>query len=116
MRKPVKIKFQNGINRAIALNEILNELTGDYEFVETNEPDFILFGPYGNDIPPKGNYTRIGYFCENITPDFSICDWAFGVPAETEFNNPNYKRIQWPNLDPHTLVKPLDYAAREILA
>lgn len=116
MHKVIKIKFQNGITKGIALNEILNELTHEYEFVESDEPDFVLFGPYGNQVPPKGAYTRIGYFCENITPDFSSCEWAFGVPAESEFDNPAYRRIQWHNLNPNALVKEPDYDTGRVLA
>lgn len=106
MRKIVKIKFQNGITYEIALREILGDLTDLYEFVDSTEPDFIVFGPYGNDIPKPGVYKRIGYFCENIRPDLTICEWAFGVPREEEINHPRYKRIQWHGLDPAVFLKP----------
>nr|WP_294794355.1 glycosyltransferase family 10 [uncultured Mucilaginibacter sp.] len=74
----------------------------------------IIFGPYGNDIPAQGNYTRVGYFCENITPDLSICEWAFGVPYVNEINNDRYRRIQWHGTDPNILVKPASYDPDEI--
>jgi len=105
MKKSINIKFQNGITYQMAVDEIFSELHGDFEFIESNQPDFILFGPYGNDIPAKGNYTRIGYYCENITPDLSNCEWAFGIPSEDKVNDPRYRRIQWHNLDPKDLVK-----------
>lgn len=108
MKTDIKIKFQNGITYQTAISEILNELTEEYNFIETDDPAFILFGPYGNDIPLKGNYTRIGYFCENIKPDLSICEWAFGIPREQEINNPKYKRIQWHGLNPQELIKNLN--------
>jgi len=114
MPKLIKIKFQNGIDKRVAYSEILNEITGDFIFEESDEPDFILFGPYGNDIPPPGKYIRIGYFCENIKPDLPSCEWAFGIPREEEINNPRYKRIQWHGIDPQTLVKPPDYNAEEL--
>ncbi len=108
MRKTVRIKFQNGINSQIAINEILNDLTDTFDFVESENPDFILFGPYGNDIPSKSDkYVRIGYFCENIIPDLSICEWAFGVPLESEIKSSKYKRIQWHGFNPKTLIKDL---------
>ncbi|WP_207422793.1 glycosyltransferase family 10 domain-containing protein [Desertivirga brevis] len=107
MKKTIKIKFQNGINKTIALNEILNDVTEDFDFVETDTPDFVLFGPYGDNLPPKGNYIRIGYFCENIIPDFNACEWAFGIPREEEIKKNNYKRIQWHGLDPKILIKHL---------
>jgi len=92
----------------------LNELTDEFDFIESADPDFIVFGPYGNDLPPRGNYIRIGYFCENIEPDLSICEWAFGIPREQEINNPRYKRIQWHGLDTTLLIKPSDYNVEEI--
>ena len=115
MPKLIKIKFQNGINGDIARQDILNELKNDFIFEESDQPDFILFGPYGNDVPAPGNYTRIGYFCENIKPDLSICEWAFGVPREEDVKHPRYKRIQWHGLDPQVLVKPPGYDPEKIL-
>ena len=116
LKSIIKIRFQNGISKQIAERDILNELKDEFIFEESEQPDFIIFGPYGNDIPPKGDYTRIGYFCENIKPDLSICEWAFGVPYENDINDPRYKRIQWHGLDPQKLVKPDDYKAKEIAA
>ncbi|HWD90001.1 MAG TPA: glycosyltransferase family 10 [Mucilaginibacter sp.] len=116
MPRLIKIKFQNGITKAIAESDILNELAGDFIFEESDEPDFILFGPYGNDIPRPGNYIRIGYFCENILPDLSVCEWAFGVMPEDKISSPRYRRIQWHGLDPQKLVKPADYDAERILS
>lgn len=108
MKKIIKIQYRNGINQAIAEREILTDLLAEFIFQESSQPDFILFGPYGNDIPPPGNYIRIGYFCENMTPDLSICEWAFGIPKEDEIKKSNYKRIQWHGLDPNLLVKRID--------
>src|SRR5476649_2221352 len=113
----IKLRFQNGLTPEGFKKEVfdIEGLTSIYQFEESDEPDFIIFGPYGNDIPPKGNYVRIGYFCENIMPDFSICEWAFGVPREEDINRPNYKRIQWHGVDPHLLVKPRGYDPGKIL-
>lgn len=105
MKRPIKIKFQNGLNYNIAITEILSEIVAEFDFIESDRPDYILFGPYGNDVPPPGPYIRIGYFCENIIPDLNSCEWAFGIPTEKYINNPKYKRIQWHNLNPQDLVK-----------
>ena len=116
MKKPVKIRYQNGLNKQIAEQEILNELAGEYDFIESDEPDFILFGPYGNDVPAESDrYTRVAYYCENFTPDMSVCEWAFGVPREEEVNHSRYKRIQWHGFEPNKLVKPADYDAGQTL-
>ena len=113
----IKIRFQNGLTFDNFIKEVFEteNLTSVYRFEESDEPDFVVFGPYGNDIPPKGKYTRIGYFCENVKPDLSICDWAFGIPYEDNINDPRYKRIQWHGTNPKALVKTDDYDAKQIL-
>ncbi|MEE1945140.1 glycosyltransferase family 10 [Pedobacter sp. KR3-3] len=107
MKPKVKIKFQNGLSFETFKKDVfdVNLVSEEFDFIESATPDFIVFGPYGNDIPPVGDYVRIGYFCENITPDFESCDWAFGIPLEEEFNNPKYSRIQWHGIAPSQLVK-----------
>jgi len=114
----IKLHFQNGLTFESFKKEVfdIEGLTNLYQFEESSDPDFIIFGPYGNDIPQKGNYTRIGYFCENIKPDLSICEWAFGVPREEDVKHPNYKRIQWHGVDPKLLIKPSDNSPEKILA
>lgn len=117
-KRIIKIRFQNGLTLDGFKKEVFDiyGLTSAYEFEESSNPDFIVFGPYGNDIPPKGNYTRIGYFCENIKPDLSICEWAFGIPLDKDIDRANYSHIQWHGLNPQLLVKPPDYDAEKILA
>ncbi|MDB4919635.1 glycosyltransferase family 10 [Mucilaginibacter sp.] len=105
MKKQIKIKFQNGILYHTGINDILNVVLDKFDFIESDKPDYIFFGPYGNNVPPPGEYSRIGYFCENIIPDLEACEWAFGIPLETQVNNPRYKRIQWHNLNPDDLIK-----------
>ncbi len=117
MVKTIKVRFENGLTFEGFKKEVfdIEGLTAIYKFEESADPDFIIFGPYGIDIPPAGNYSRIGYFCENIHPDLSICDWAFGVIPEDKVNNPAYKRIHWHGLDPQKLVKPANYDAADVL-
>jgi len=117
-KRLIKLRFQNGLTFESFKKEVfdIEHLDDIYNLKESDDPDFIIFGPYGNDIPKPGNYSRIGYFCENITPDLSICERAFGIPLEEEINNPKYKRIQWHGLDPQALVKPAGFNAGDILA
>ena len=106
-KRLIKLRFQNGLHFEGFKKEVfeIEGLENVFDFEESSGPDFIIFGPYGNDIPEKGNYIRVGYFCENIKPDLSCCEWAFGIPYENEVNNPNYKRIQWHGTDPKQLIK-----------
>lgn len=115
----IKLRFQNGLLFKDFKQEVfdVNGVSESYVFEESNEPDFIIFGPYGNDIPPKSDrYTRIGYYCENVRPDMSLCEWAFGIPREQEINDPRYKRIQWHGLDPESLIKPEKIEVDEIFS
>ena len=117
-KRVIKLRFQNGLTFEGFKKEVfdIEGLSALYEFEESHQPDFIIFGPYGNDIPPAGNYTRIGYFCENIKPDLSICEWAFGVPREEDVKAPNYKRIQWHGLNPQLLIKKNGYDPESVAA
>ncbi|WP_073406235.1 glycosyltransferase family 10 domain-containing protein [Mucilaginibacter sp. OK098] len=115
MKRRIKIKCQNGLLFHTAIYDILNVVADKFDFVESDNPEYIFFGPYGNDVPEPGPYVRIGYFCENIIPDLNSCDWAFGIPSEQQINNPKYKRIQWHNLNPDDLVKK-DWDVERILA
>lgn len=107
IKKQIRIKFQNGLTFKSFIEEVfeVNGVTDRFEFIDSKNPEYVIFGPYGNDIPPKGDYVRIGYYCENITPDLSICEWAFGIPLESEINHPKYSKIQWHNVNPNKLVK-----------
>lgn len=103
-KKEIRISFTNGISFENGVRDILNVVSSEYEFVESNKPDFIIFGPYGDDIP-EGRFVRIGYYCENMKPDMSICDWAFGMLYEDEVADDRYLRIQWHGFDALSLVK-----------
>jgi hypothetical protein len=115
-KKLIKLRFQNGLTFETFKKEAFDVagLNSFYRFEESDNPDFIIFGPYGDEVPEKGNYIRIGYFCENMVPELSICEWAFGVMPEETINNPKYSRIQWHDLNPQILVKGNDYNAENI--
>ena len=104
IRKQIKIGFKNGLSFEDGIKGILYCVHSDYEFIDSATPDYVIFGPYGSDIP-QGEFIKIGYFCENMVPDMSICDWAFGIPYEEEVNNPRYMRIQWHGFNPDVLIK-----------
>jgi hypothetical protein len=104
MRK-IYIQFCNGLSFASGVRDILFPLEGELEFIESSDPEFVIFGPYGKAVPPAGGPIRIGYFCENIIPDTSICDWAFGMAYEEDVGDPRYMRIQWHEVKPEELVR-----------
>lgn len=108
--KSIRLKFTNGLTFEDSKDEILGDLSLEYNFIEDNEtPEVVIFGPYGNDIP-EGNFIRVGYFCENFIPDMSACDYGFGIPYEEEVNHPQYTRIDFHGFDPKSLMKPKNFA------
>lgn len=101
----IPLKFVNGLNFAEGVRDILAPAAEEFRFVESETPEVIIFGPYGGDLPPSGGPVRVGYFCENMLPDMSICEWAFGIPLEEEVGDSRYMRLEWHGVDPARLVK-----------
>jgi hypothetical protein len=89
------------------LKDVLWVVDDRFQFVESEHPDFLIFGPYGPPPPRLGDSTRIGYYCENIFPNMEVCDWAFGIPYEHEIDSDHYCRIEWHGIRPEALVKDL---------
>lgn len=104
-RPKVHIHFTNGLSFLDSPKEILGDLLKEFELIEDKQsPSVVVFGPYGNNVP-KGNFIRVGYFCENFIPDMNACEYGFGVPYEKEINHPKYRRIDFHGFDPESLIK-----------
>ncbi len=118
MLQRIRVACVNGLTFKDFSKDIFSIYGLDTSFEIINDqsnPDVIVFGPYGNNIPQKGNYVRVGYFCENFKPDMSICEWGFGTQRMEEVKHPNYFRIQWHGIDPNTLIKPDNIDVESIL-
>ena len=102
-RTTIQVGFRNCLNYETFCRDVLWIVSDIYNFVESENPDFIIFGPYGSSIP-KGKYCRIGYYCENIIPNLNCCEWAFGMLYEKDIGNPRYKRLDWHGLTPQQLA------------
>lgn len=97
MKKRIKIglcNFFSGLTPESAVELMLGDLRGDYEFDFVSDPDFLVVGPYGGDLPP-GNYIKVFYGCENVRADMEQCDWAFGVEPDDIVNHPRYTQLRW---------------------
>lgn len=106
----VRINFTNGLTFQDSAKDLLGDIVNEYELVhDIDNPDVVVFGPYGNDIP-TGSAIKVGYYCENIIPDMKVCDYSFGVPYDREFNNPQYCRIDFQGFDPSKLIKSEGFA------
>ena len=108
----VRINFINGLSFQDSAPDILGELLKEYQLVHDSEnPQVVVYGPYGNQVP-QGNFIRVGYYCENFTPDMEVCEYGFGVPYESEINHPRYRRIDFQACDPRNLLKESGFAEK----
>lgn len=109
-KEKITLGFLNGLNFNDFCREVLWIVSDVFDFEESNQPDFVIFGPYGHRIP-KGKYTRIGYYCENIIPDLKSCEWAFGMRYQEDVASSNYMQIAWHGLTPNLLQNAPDFNA-----
>ncbi|MEA2904202.1 MAG: alpha(1,3/1,4) fucosyltransferase [Alphaproteobacteria bacterium] len=97
-RKKVRIniaRFWAGATAEDIIELVLPDLRPFFEFETSREPQVLLYGPYGGELP-KGRFVKIFIGCENVRPIMSECDWAFGVEHEDNVKNPRYMRfMRW---------------------
>lgn len=74
--KTIKIKFTDfwkGFNPATSI--FLHHLNKHFHVILSDHPDYIIYSVFGNEYM-KHDCIRIFYTCENIRPDFNLCDYA----------------------------------------
>ena len=74
--KTIKIKFVDLTNRG-QIAFITDILKKRYNVVISDAPDYVFFGPYGNQHL-RYDSVRIFYTSECYTPNFNECDYAIG--------------------------------------
>ena len=88
-----------------------------YRLELCDDPDFVIFSYVGKRRRDyrRWDCVRIFYTGENISPDWSACDWAFSFEHTT---HPRHCRMpHWPfYVDPAALVKPADHDPAAILS
>jgi hypothetical protein len=114
-RKLIRLQVGNGLDFDEFVSDVLqiNHVTDHFDIVESQTPDVIVFGPYGQDIPNRGPYLRVAYLCENYRPLLQNCDFCFGAQDAPWLDSRRYFRIHWHGLNPQALIKP---AGRDIEA
>lgn len=85
MKREIKLKildwWDNGTGENFknnAILQILKKHLGDkYEFIEADKPEFILYGPFGDEhLNYPSSCVRIFFSGENIRADFNLADYA----------------------------------------
>jgi hypothetical protein len=74
------------------IDTLLPDLQAYYDFVVSDAPQIVLYGPYGGELP-QGRYLKVFIGCENVRPLMDECDWAFGVEHEEYVGHPRYMRF-----------------------
>jgi hypothetical protein len=98
MRRKVKVgvaRFWSGATAEELVELLVPDLADECEFSYAGDPDLLLYGPYPGSLP-RGGFTRVFIGCENVRPDLSECDWAFGVGHEETVQDARYMRfVRW---------------------
>jgi hypothetical protein len=95
-RKTVGIsiaRFWPGATVEEIVGLVLCDLTGEFDFRPSDDPDLILYGPYNGQPPAAGRGVRVFIGSENVRPLMGQCDWAFGVAHDHVIGHPRYMRI-----------------------
>jgi hypothetical protein len=111
-RKKVTIniaRFWAGATVEDIIKLLLPDLQPRFEFETSPDPQVLLYGPYGGELP-KGRFVRIFVGCENVRPIMSECDWAFGVEHEDYVRHPRYMRFARWGDDAHLLQRKTDWS------
>ncbi len=103
-------RFWAGATPHELIETILPDLTPFYDFEVSDEPQVVLYGPYGGAMP-AGRYVRVFIGCENVRPIMGECDFAFGVLHEEYVRHPRYMRIARWGGDSHLLRRDADWGA-----
>lgn len=116
MKKEIKINFLNWWGFGIDEWKSMFWFLYDYDFVLSDNPDFIVFSNTSSRSMPKiestSNIQRIFFMGEIIDVDMSMCEWAFGdnyVDSERHFRMPYYViRMLYTNTPFNRLIKCID--------
>lgn len=94
-RKTVRVQFVNfwpGFDYRWFVAR-LPLVTEHYDFVVSDEPDYVFFSVWRHQPFPKGRYQRIFFSGENVRFDLSQCDWAFSTEYDEELQHPRHLRF-----------------------
>lgn len=107
-KKIIKVnfcKFWNGFN--YSNNFLLDALSKNYDVLISDDPDYIFFSPFSDDLYKyKSDCIRIYYTAENINPNFNICDYAIGFQYITYEDR--YLRLPIWSFKHRQITRPLD--------
>jgi len=115
---PIRLQFAGFWDGFDPRDNFFTRLLGRrYRLELSDNPDFVIFSYVGKRRRDYRHWkcVRIFYTGENITPDWSVCDWAFSF--EHTVHPRHFRMPHWPfYVDPAALVKPPSHDPTAILA
>jgi alpha(1,3/1,4) fucosyltransferase len=102
-------RFWAGATADEIIGTVLSDLLPYYDFVVSEDPQVLLYGPYSGAVPP-GRHIKVFIGCENVRPLMNECDWAFGVEHEEYVRSDRYMRIARWGDDSYLIQKGRDWS------
>jgi alpha(1,3/1,4) fucosyltransferase len=102
-------RFWAGATPHELIETILPDLKPLFDFEVSDQPQVVLYGPYGGAMP-AGRYVKVFIGCENVRPVMSECDFAFGVLYPEYVQHPRYMRLARWGDDSHLIGSDKDWA------
>ena len=80
MKKEIKLKYVDHDSTVTEQQKgpFADILMQRYDVVFSDDPDYVIYGPFGDEHLKFFNAVKIMYTGECITPDFNECDYAIG--------------------------------------
>jgi hypothetical protein len=103
-------RFWTGATADEIIDTLLPDLKPFFDFVVTESPQILLYGPYTGELP-VGRAIKVFIGCENLRPLMHECDWAFGVEHEECLGHPRYMRFARWGDDSHLVQRERDWDA-----
>ncbi len=103
-------RFWAGATPHELIETILPDLEPLFDFEVSDQPQVVLYGPYGGAMP-AGRYIKVFIGCENVRPIMSECDYAFGVLHPEYVNHPRYMRLARWGDDSHLIRRDKNWGA-----
>ena len=95
-KKTIKLKYVDHDSKVItpADGPFWNILSKRYNIEPSDDPDYVIYGPFGDEHLRYFDAVKIFYTGECITPDFNLCDYAIGFDY-LEFGDRYFRYPLW---------------------
>lgn len=79
-KKTIKLKYTDHSSKVVKQEDgpFYDILSKQYNVIFSDDPEYVIYGPFGDEHLKYSNSIKIFYTGECITPDFNLCDYAIG--------------------------------------